>query len=131
MCTDPLAAMSTRPIPRRSAKASRGGRRWSPWSPPVRGPAPGPILVLVFALAQGVFVTGVVAVLAMAFGVAITTGALALRGGAWRGASRCGSPPPDTRSGILVLRALEVAAAALVLAAGLSLLIGAAGTGGA
>src|SRR5690606_22163364 len=40
-------------------------------------PCSGAILVLVFALAQGIFVAGIAAALAMAVGVALTTGALA------------------------------------------------------
>ncbi|ACB93740.1 nickel/cobalt transporter [Beijerinckia indica] len=41
-------------------------------------PCSGAILVLIFALSQGIFLTGVSATLAMALGTAITTGALAL-----------------------------------------------------
>ena len=40
-------------------------------------PCSGAILVLVFALAQGIFLAGVAATMAMALGTALTTGALA------------------------------------------------------
>ena len=74
-------------------------------------PCSGAILVLVFALAQGLFAAGVAATFAMALGTAVTTGALAwmavfaksaamrLAAGEnsrlrwWRGASN--SPPPS------------------------------------
>ena len=86
-------------------------------------PCSGAILVLVFALAQGMFYAGIASTLVMAFGTAITTAALAatavlaktvalkLAGG-------------GSRRGTLMARAFEVAAAALVLAVGLSLLFG-------
>lgn len=86
-------------------------------------PCSGAILVLVFALAQGIFLSGVAATLAMALGTAVTTAALAstavlAKGVAlrWTG----GAPSSD-----LVARGLELAAALLVLAVGLSLLLGA------
>jgi nickel/cobalt exporter len=85
-------------------------------------PCSGAILVLIFALAQGLFLAGVAATFAMALGTAITTGALAtfavlakdsamrLLGG--RGSSR----------GVMVARAIEFGAALCVLAFGLLLL---------
>ena len=86
-------------------------------------PCSGAILVLVFSMAQGIFWAGVAATFAMALGTAITTGALAtmavlakdlalrLTGG-------------GARRGEITGRALEFAAACLVLALGLALLLG-------
>jgi ABC-type nickel/cobalt efflux system permease component RcnA len=93
-------------------------------------PCSGAILVLVFAMAQGLFATGVVAVVAMSLGTAITTGALASLAVLARGlAMRLA--PADSRRGTLVLRGLETLAACLVLLAGLSLFLGFASIGGA
>jgi nickel/cobalt exporter len=87
-------------------------------------PCAGAVLVLVFALAQGVAWAGVLAVLAMAVGTALTTtalaalavfakrAALALAGG--RG-----------RAGALALNGLELLAAAFVLVLGVTMLAGA------
>ncbi|WP_131195672.1 nickel/cobalt transporter [Lichenihabitans psoromatis] len=93
-------------------------------------PCSGAILVLVFSLAQGIFVAGVAATLAMSLGTAITTGAIAgiavlAKDVAVRFAA------PETRRGTLVIRGLETAAAALVLVAGLSLFLGYTAMGGA
>jgi nickel/cobalt exporter len=87
-------------------------------------PCTGAILILVFTLAQGMFWAGAAAVLLMAGGTAITTGALAAtavfarqtaqkwNGAGWRWASILG-------------RGAELAAALLVLGVGLTLLAGA------
>jgi len=85
-------------------------------------PCAGAIVVLVFALAQGLFAAGIAATFAMALGTALTTGAianlavfakaLALRIAGGRG------------SGETVIAALELAAAAFVLVLGGSLLMG-------
>ena len=86
-------------------------------------PCAGAIIVLVFALAQGVFAAGVAAAFAMALGTALTTGAiamlavfakaLALRIAGGRGAA-----------GALAVAGLELLAAAFVLVLGASLLLG-------
>jgi nickel/cobalt exporter len=86
-------------------------------------PCSGAILVLVFALAQGLFWAGVVATFVMGLGTAITVAAIAtLAVGAKSLASRFAS----SRSGygMLMLRGIEVGAAVLVLAFGSLLLIG-------
>ena len=86
-------------------------------------PCSGAILVLVFALAQGLFWAGVVATFLMGLGTAITVAAIAtLAVGAKSLASRFAS----SRSGygMLALRGIEVGAAALVLAFGALLLLG-------
>ncbi len=93
-------------------------------------PCAGAVLVLVFALSQGVAWAGVLAVLAMAVGTALTTtalaalavfakrAALALAGG--RG-----------QAGTLALGGLELLAAAFVLVLGIAMLAGlATGVGG-
>jgi ABC-type uncharacterized transport system, permease component len=86
-------------------------------------PCSGALIVLVFALSQGLFLAGVAATLAMAFGTALTTGglaalavfakALALRLAGGRGLA-----------GTRIVAGLEVLAAAFVLVLGLSLLAG-------
>ena len=86
-------------------------------------PCSGAILVLVFALAQGIFLAGVASTLVMALGTALTTAALAstavlAKGVALRLVGREGG------RGALVARGLEFLAALLVLAVGLSLLLG-------
>jgi nickel/cobalt transporter (NicO) family protein len=92
-------------------------------------PCTGAILVLVFALAQGLYAAGIAAVFAMALGTALTTGAiavmavfpkdLALRLAGGRGTTSA-----------LVLAGLELLASAFVLALGASLLLGMWGAGG-
>ncbi len=86
-------------------------------------PCSGAILVLVFALAQGLFWAGVAATLVMGLGTAITVAAIATfavgaKGVALRLARR------SDGYGAVMLRALEVAAAATVLSFGVLLLLG-------
>ncbi|MBN8965535.1 MAG: nickel/cobalt transporter, partial [Rhizobiales bacterium] len=84
-------------------------------------PCSGAILVLVFAMAQGLFWAGVASTLLMGLGTAITVTAIAtLAVSAKDVAARLAA----TRSGggMLVMRGLEVAAAALVLCFGVLLL---------
>lgn len=86
-------------------------------------PCSGAILVLVFALAQGLFWAGVVATFVMGLGTAITVAAIAtLAVGAKSLATRFAAR--RTGYGTLMLRGLEVGAAALVLGFGTLLLIG-------
>ncbi len=86
-------------------------------------PCSGAILVLVFALAQGIFLAGVASTVVMALGTAITTAALAATAVLARSVALrlVGS---DAGRGALAVRTLELAAALLVLAVGLSLLFG-------
>jgi nickel/cobalt exporter len=86
-------------------------------------PCSGAILVLVFALAQGLFWAGVVSTFIMGLGTAITVAAIATLA---VGAKGLAARFAQTRSGYgsLALRGLEVAAAALVLAFGVLLLMG-------
>ena len=86
-------------------------------------PCSGAILVLVFALAQNLFLAGIGATLAMALGTAITTGALAMlavfaKDIALRFARR------ESSLGGLIARLFEFAAALAVLAFGVLLLLG-------
>jgi nickel/cobalt exporter len=86
-------------------------------------PCSGAILVLVFALAQGLFWAGVAATFVMALGTAITVAAIAtIAVGARAWAQRLA----DTRSGygMLAMRGIEVAAAAVIIAFGGLLLTG-------
>jgi nickel/cobalt transporter (NicO) family protein len=84
-------------------------------------PCSGAIVVLTFALSQGLFPAGVLATFAMALGTAATTAALAClavfaKGAAVRLASR------ESSRATLIARGLELAAALCVLAYGAALL---------
>ncbi len=86
-------------------------------------PCSGAILVLVFALAQGMFWIGIAATLLMGVGTAVTVAVIAtLAVGAKSLASRLAAGRDGV--GALAVRGLEVAAAALVLAFGVLLLAG-------
>ncbi len=86
-------------------------------------PCSGAILVLVFALAQGIFWAGVAATFLMGLGTAITVAAIAvIVAGAQGFARRLASSQPGT--GMLAMRGLEVLAALFVLLFGLALLTG-------
>jgi len=87
-------------------------------------PCSGAILVLVFALAQGLFAAGIAAVFAMSLGVALTTGALAFAAVfAKRVAMRMAAG--DESRIALAARGVEFLAALLVVAFGLALLLAA------
>lgn len=86
-------------------------------------PCSGAILVLVFALSQGIFWIGVLATFVMAFGIAITVAAVAslallARGLARRFAGRSGG------KGMIAFHALEVAGALVIVAFGALLITG-------
>jgi ABC-type nickel/cobalt efflux system permease component RcnA len=86
-------------------------------------PCAGALVVLVFALSQGVFAAGIAATLAMALGTALTTGAIATlavlaKSLALRLAGGSGAV------GALAAAGLELFASAFVLVLGLSLLAG-------
>ena len=86
-------------------------------------PCSGAILVLVFALAQGIFWAGVAATFVMGLGTAITVAAIAtLTVTATAFAARLAAT--RTGYGSLALRAIEVGAAALILLFGVALLAG-------
>ncbi len=93
-------------------------------------PCSGAILVLVFALAQGMFLAGIAATLAMSLGTAITTGSIALVAVLAKGIA-VKFAAPETRRGTLVIRGLETLAALVILAAGVSLFLGYTAMGGA
>jgi nickel/cobalt exporter len=86
-------------------------------------PCSGAIIVLIFALAQDLFWTGVGATLIMGLGTAITIAAIATIA---IGARRIASRIAKTRSGFatLTMRAIEVGAAVLIVAFGALLLGG-------
>ena len=86
-------------------------------------PCSGALLVLVFTFAQGVFLAGVATVLAMALGVAITTGAIAAGAALFKALALRAASGDETRLA-LTARALDFAAACAVLAFGLLLAIG-------
>ncbi len=89
-------------------------------------PCSGAILVLVFALAQGVFPAGIVATFAMALGVAVTTGALATMAVFAKSAAMRFASGEETRLA-LIARTFEFAASLAVFGFGLLLLLGARG----
>jgi nickel/cobalt transporter (NicO) family protein len=89
-------------------------------------PCSGAILVLVFAMAQGLFAAGVAAAFAMAIGTAVATGALAwIAVFAKSTAMRLASGEYSRLA--LVARGFEFAAALAVLTFGIALLLGARG----
>jgi nickel/cobalt transporter (NicO) family protein len=86
-------------------------------------PCSGAIIVLVFALSQGLFWAGIASTFVMGLGTAITVGAIAsLAVGAKSFAKRISGRP--TGYGVLVLRGFEVGAAVLVMLVGVALLTG-------
>jgi nickel/cobalt exporter len=86
-------------------------------------PCSGAILVLVFALAQGLFWAGVAATVVMALGTAITVAVMAVLAiSAKRVARRLGAAREG--GGALVMRGVEFCAAGLVLLLGIGLLAG-------
>jgi ABC-type nickel/cobalt efflux system permease component RcnA len=86
-------------------------------------PCSGAILVLVFALAQGLFLAGVGATFAMSLGTAITTASLAALAVLAKDVALRVTRPASRRA-LLVARGAEFAAACLVLFFGVALLIG-------
>ena len=89
-------------------------------------PCSGAILVLVFALTQGLFAAGVAAAFAMAIGTAVTTGALAWTAVFAKSTAMRLAAGENSRLA-LVAKGFEFAAALAVLAFGLALLVGARG----
>ena len=86
-------------------------------------PCSGAILVLVFALAQGLFWAGVAATFVMGLGTAITVTAIALIAVSGKGLARRLAAGREG-GGVLVMRGLEFGAAGLVLLLGGGLLLG-------
>ncbi len=86
-------------------------------------PCSGAIIVLVFALAQGLFWIGVASTFAMGLGTAITVAAVATLAVSARGlAGKLAKRKPG--AGMIVLRGLETAAAAVIILFGVLLLTG-------
>ena len=86
-------------------------------------PCSGAIIVLVFALAQGLFWTGVASTFVMGLGTAITVAAAATIAVAARGfAGRLAKGKPGV--GLLIVRGLETAAAVAIILFGVALLTG-------
>jgi nickel/cobalt transporter (NicO) family protein len=86
-------------------------------------PCSGAILVLVFALAQGLFWAGAAATFVMGIGTAITVAAIATLAVGARGVA-AKIAATRTGYGTLVMRGIEVGAAGLIIAFGLLLLAG-------
>lgn len=86
-------------------------------------PCSGAIIVLVFALAQGLFWIGVASTFAMGLGTAITVAGIATLAVGARGlAGRLAKAKPG--AGMLLLRGLETGAAVVIVAFGALLLTG-------
>jgi nickel/cobalt exporter len=86
-------------------------------------PCSGAIIVLVFALAQGLFAIGIASTFAMGLGTAITVAVIATLAVGARGlASRFAKTKPG--GGMILLRALETAAAIVIVLFGAALLTG-------
>jgi ABC-type nickel/cobalt efflux system permease component RcnA len=86
-------------------------------------PCSGAILVLVFALAQGMFWAGIAATFAMGLGTAITVAVIAVLAVSAKDLARHLSAGREG-SGVLIMRGVEFAAAGLVLLFGAGLLLG-------
>src|SRR5205823_12391130 len=86
-------------------------------------PCSGAILVLVFALAQGLFWAGIAATFVMGLGTAITVAIIAVMAVSAKDLARRLSAGREG-GGALVMRGVEFAAAGLVLLFGLGLLLG-------
>jgi nickel/cobalt transporter (NicO) family protein len=86
-------------------------------------PCSGAILILVFALAQGLFWAGVAATVVMGLGTAITVATIAIVAVSARGLAQRLSGGSDG-GGALIMRGVEFGAAALVLLFGVGLLLG-------
>ena len=86
-------------------------------------PCSGAILVLVFALAQGLLWAGIAATFVMGLGTAITVAAIAVLAVSARGVARRLSGASDG-GGALIMRGIEFGAAGLVLLFGVGLLCG-------
>ena len=86
-------------------------------------PCSGAILVLVFALAQGLFWAGIAATFVMGLGTAITVATIAVLAVSARGLAQRLSGGSDGRA-TLIMRGIEFAAAGLVLLFGIGLLFG-------
>ena len=86
-------------------------------------PCSGAILVLVFALAQGLFWAGIAATFVMGLGTAITVASIAVLAVSARSVARRISGASDG-SGALIMRGIEFGAAGLVLLFGVGLLTG-------
>jgi ABC-type nickel/cobalt efflux system permease component RcnA len=86
-------------------------------------PCSGAILVLVFALAQGLFWAGIAATFVMGVGTAITVATIAIVAVSARGLAQRLSAGRDG-GGTLIMRGIELGAAGLVLLFGLGLLFG-------
>ena len=87
-------------------------------------PCSGAILVLVFALAQGLFLGGIAATFVMGFGTALTVSAIAVLAVSAKGLARRLTAGSSDGRGAVVLRGLEFAAACMVLVLGSGLLLG-------
>ena len=87
-------------------------------------PCSGAILVLVFALSQGIFLIGVVATLVMALGTAITVTAIATLAVAGRALAERLARTRSGGTAVMLILGLEVAGAVLIVVFGAALITG-------
>jgi ABC-type nickel/cobalt efflux system permease component RcnA len=111
------------PLPEQLAGAGGWGRGLGTIFAVGLRPCSGAILVLVFALAQGLFWAGIAATFAMGIGTAVTVATIAIVAVSARGIAQRLSGSKEGR-GTLIMRGLEFGAAGLVLLFGFGLLFG-------
>jgi len=87
-------------------------------------PCSGAILVLVFALSQGIFLIGVVATLVMALGTAMTVTAIATLAVAGRALAERLARTRSGETAALLILGLEVAGAVVIVVFGAALITG-------
>ena len=92
-------------------------------------PCSGSILILVFALSQGLFATGILAALVIALGTAFTTSSLAVLAIFAASTATWLAGGVESPRAVFVARGLEVLAAAFVMSLGIALLTGLSQTG--
>ena len=107
-----------------SAPATRPRRAWGAILAVGIRPCSGAIIVLVFALSQGLLAAGIAATLVMAVGTGLTVAALAVLAVSARGAAMRFAGGVDSKWSHRIVRTLEIGGAACVMLFGLVLLGG-------
>ena len=102
----------------------RGRRVWGAILAVGIRPCSGAIIVLVFALSQGLLAAGIAATLVMALGTGFTVAALAVLAVSARGAALRFAGGVDSKWARRIVRTLEIGGAACVMLFGLILLGG-------
>ena len=123
MCMTSIAATPMVPTPANSPVPAAGGAVSARFFAVGVRPCSGAILVLVFALAQGLFWAGIAATLVMGLGTAITVATIAVIAVSAKDLATRLSAGREG-GGVLIMRGVEFAAAGLVLLFGVGLLAG-------